>query len=867
MAKCARGVQKRRALRKRSDGGHAPLKRVRWGLIDSAVAACLVASRLTFAADQSGQPNTDVAAGSELQEVTVTAQRRAENIQNVPITIQALTGETLQQLNVQNFDDVVKYLPNVTIGGTGPGQSNIYMRGLSVGPGEVQGDGIDGDFPNVAVYLDEESTQAPGRNLDVYAADLERIEVLEGPQGTLFGAGAEAGVIRYITNKPKLDVTELNFTGGYAWTAHGNNSGNATGVVNLPLINDTLAVRLVAYDDHRGGYINNVPGTFVRESTDAGIHYAGYANNVPGPPTQLNSVNNNNLAANAINPVTYQGVRGELLWKFNDDWNALLTQSFQDMDAQGVFYESPYSATLPTTGLPTPTAVALPPLSVQLYNASDNYDRFENTALTVNGRIGMLSVVYNAAYLVRNVEQYQDYTNYARGFYADYYQCLSTAQTGAPPQCYSPSTTWHETDRDTHQSQEVRVSTPADWRLRGLLGIYWENYTLHDETDWLYKTAPGFTQVGPPEGTCPDNPGIRNVNDSFFDCALRGYKQSAAFVSADYDLIPQTLTLSGGIRWFRFDNFQSGSAVGSFGCYAAGAPPCLNSANNLSALNERNHDVGTRGRVNLTYHITPDIMTYYTYSQGYRPGGFNRSEHFSSDLDYKTPLAWQPDTLINNEVGAKTEWFDRRFQFNTAIYQEKWDNVITTFSDPYANLGNLAFETNGPTYRVRGVEVQLNAILLPGLTLQASAAWNSSSLLNSPYLYNVSGQPITSIQNAFGPQGSSLAQSPPFAASGRLRYQWNLAADYHPFVQFGAQHEGPTHSAAGYVQIFNMPPYTTYDAFAGVSKGDWTLQSYCNNVTNKIADMLSQTTASILGYTVNRPRTCGLTYSYNFTSR
>ncbi len=218
-------------------------------------------------------------------------------------------------------------------------------------------------------------------------------------------------------------------------------------------------------------------------------------------------------------------------------------------------------------------------------------------------------------------------------------------------------------------------------------------------------------------------------------------------------------------------------------------------------------------------------------------------------------------------MGAKTEWFNRRLQFNAAIYQEKWNNVITTFNDPYANLGNLAFETNGPNYRVRGIEIQLNAILIRGLTLQGSAAWNSSSLQNSPYLYNVNGQPITSIQNAFGLPGSSLAESPPFAASGRLRYQWDLAADFHPFVQFGAQHQGPTHSAAGYVQTFTMPPYTTYDVFAGVSKDDWTVQSYCNNVTNVIVDELTQTTASILGYTVNRPRTCGFTYSYNFTSK
>jgi outer membrane receptor protein involved in Fe transport len=839
----------------------------RLALVDAAVAACLLGARIAAADTASATASADTE--GQLGEVIVTAERREENLQDVPIAVQAITGEAIEQLNVQNFDDVIKYLPNVTQNTTGPGQGNIYMRGLSVGAsgGEVQGAGIDGDFPNVSVYLDDQSTQAPGRNLDVYAADLERIEVDEGPQGTLFGAGAEAGVLRYITNKPKLDITEGNFTGGYAWTAHGDHSANATGVLNLPLIDDTLAVRLVAYDDHRGGYINNVPGTFVRHSTDEGIYYAGYANNIPGPPTQLNSVSNNNIVADSINPVTYQGVRGELLWKFDENWSVLVTESFQDMDAEGVFYETPYSETYPITGAPTPTAVALPPLSVQNYNPSDSYDRFENTALTLSGRIGILSLVYDAAYLVRNVVQYQDYTNYARGHYADYYQCLSTAESDNAPQCYSPSTTWHETDRDIHQSHELRLTTPTEWRVRGLLGLYWENYVLHDETDWLYKTAPGFTPVGPPAGLCPTEPGVRNSNDSFFDCATRGYQQYAAFASVDYDIIPQMLTLTAGTRWYRFNNFQTGTAVSSFGCYEAGPAPCTNGASNLDALHERNHNVGTRSRINLTYHITPDIMTYYTYSQGFRPGGFNRSQHYSSDLNYQTPLAWSPDTLINNEVGAKTQWFNRKVEVNVALYQENWDNVITMFDDPYANLGNLAFETNGPNYRVRGLEAQLNAILTRGLTLQGSAAWDNSALVNNPVLTNVNGQPITSIVNPFGAPGSSLASSPPFAWSARARYEGNLPGDYHPFVQLGGSYEGPTHSATGYSQIFTMPSYVTYDAFAGVSKPQWTVQAYCSNFTNKNADLLTQSTASILGYTVNRPRTCGMTYSYKFTDK
>ena len=148
------------------------------------------------------------------------------------------------------------------------------MRGLSVGSDGTQSGGSINGFPNVAIYLDDQSGQLPGRNLDVYAADLERVEVLEGPQGTLFGAGAQAGVIRYITNKPKINVTEGSVTAGYGITAGGDPNTDLTAVLNLPLIADTLAVRGVIYNDQRGGYINNVPATFTRKATDLGIHYA-----------------------------------------------------------------------------------------------------------------------------------------------------------------------------------------------------------------------------------------------------------------------------------------------------------------------------------------------------------------------------------------------------------------------------------------------------------------------------------------------------------------------------------------------------------------------------------------------------------------
>src|SRR5882757_7973196 len=281
--------------------------------------AAILAAQAGSAAFAAAPADESPAATTGLTEVVVTAQRRTENIQDVPIAIQALTGETLRQLNVTNFDDFVKYLPNVTASSSGPGQSNVYMRGLSVGDQGIQSGGSINGFPNVAIYLDDQSGQLPGRNLDVYAADLERVEVLEGPQGTLFGAGAQAGVIRYITNKPKLDKTEANFNAGYGITSHGDPSSSIDATINLPLIDNTLAVRAVIYNESRGGYIDNVPGTFTRKSSDLGIAY--YFKGVVPAVNEVAS--NQETAGRAINPVTYKGFRLSGLYQFNDDWNFL----------------------------------------------------------------------------------------------------------------------------------------------------------------------------------------------------------------------------------------------------------------------------------------------------------------------------------------------------------------------------------------------------------------------------------------------------------------------------------------------------------------------------------------------------------------
>jgi outer membrane receptor protein involved in Fe transport len=844
----------------------------------------------------------------------VTAQRRAENIQNVPITIQALTAETLTQLHVQTFDDYVKYLPNVSAKTNGPGQGVIYMRGLSAGGvAGAQSTGSTTTFPNVAIYLDDQSGQLPGRNLDIYAADLERIEILEGPQGTLFGAGAQAGVIRYITNKPKLDVTEGDVTAGYGTTAHGANNSNVTAMINLPLIADTLAVRAVIYNDSRGGYIDNVPGTFTRKNSDLGIYYANYATackiGAPnaaglctgagnkatafGVPPGSPVANNNSLVQNSFNPVTYQGIRASALYKINDDWNALVTQTYQDMNSQGVFYQMPNSA----------DGVPLQPLQVTLFSPSYDKDKFENTSWTLNGKFGDLKAVYTGAYLVRHVDQRNDYTNYARGVYADYYQCYGAknSPTGTAT-CYSPVSSWREQLRNTHQSHEARLSTPDDWRARGIVGAFWEDQRIYDQTDWLYKTIPNctavgqigcMTDVGPTPTSTLNNPNTRNDNTAFFEDVMRGYKQYAFFTSVDFDIIPKVLTITGGTRYYHFSNFMNGSVVSSFGCTDAGPAPCLAGATNINAEQLTSNYSGFRSRGNISWHITPDTLLYYTYSQGFRPGAFNRVggchvKDANGINQYCIPLKYAPDSLTNQEIGWKTEFFDHRLQVNGAVYQELWDNVQVGFFDP-GQLGNLTFGTNGQNFRVRGIELSVEARVTQGLTVTAASSYNKSEQTNSPYLIANNpallanpasaaefGKPITAHANPFGNIGSPTANSPLFQGSLRARYEWSFS-DYKYFAQAGGTYtsnsftqtgNNPSLSANGAVNTtflrFVNPAYGLFDAAVGIAKDAWTVQFFGQNLADRNVSLFTSTSQFVVAETPNRPRVLGVQFGYKF---
>jgi outer membrane receptor protein involved in Fe transport len=867
--------------------------------LSAAVAAVLAmqAAPIAFAADDLG-----------IEEVVVTAQRRSENIQDVPIAMQALTSETLSELKVATMEDFIKYLPSVTTAAMGPGQSNIYMRGLSLGAFGTQGSASIGQWPNVAVYLDDQSTQIPGRNLDVYAADLERIEVLEGPQGTLFGAGAQAGVLRYITNKPKQGVTEGSASASYGTTAHGSNSSKLEAVLNLPL-SDKLAMRAVIYNDSRGGYIDNVFSTFTRRGTDL-----GFALRTGGVvPADSVVINNAHIEGKDINPVTYKGIRVGLAYDINDDWHALLTQSYQDMNTSGVFYQMPVGS----------EGQALKPLEVTLFNDGKVHDQFSNTALTVNGKVGSLDLVYTGAILSRHSEQIQDYTNYARGVYGAYYQCTGYSG-GSVDKCYTPSSTWHDTTKNVNQSHEFRVSTPTDWKLRGIAGVFWEKRELNDDTEWLYKSVPECSVGGPAScflyldpSAAPkfqsatgnmNNPGRRNPQTGFFDDFQRTYTQKAFFASADWDIIDK-VTLTVGTRYYDIKNQMLGGNVGSFFCkvYGTGETgPCTGAlygygdvkapyGTNLSEQDPNTTTVnGFKSRVNLSWRPMDDVLVYATWSQGFRPGGFNRgsacqlkSVVVNPTTGAKTggarqwcvPYSYESDSLVNKELGWKTTFYDNRIQFNGAVYEEEWKNAQTGIFAPQLGMGNLTVGLNGPTYKVQGVEMSLLIRATQGLTIQGSGSYNKSKLTNSPQLINNVegspgfGQPVTeayigggqsvSVENVYGVKGQGLANSPKFQGNARARYEWTMG-EFDYYWQAGLAHQSESSPAPSAISQVRMPAWTVVDASAGVSKGNWSVELVGSNLGDVNKSLLTSGAQFIQVQVPQRPRTLALQIGYKF---
>ena len=860
-------------------------------------------------------------------DIIVTAQRRNESIQNVPMTLQAFSGDTLSQFNIVTFDDLLKYTPNVTYGSNGPGAGAIFMRGLSAGFVGNQSSATIATFPNVALYLDDQSMQFPARNADVYLADMERVEVLEGPQGTLFGGGAEAGAVRYITNKPQLGKWEGHVEGSYGGTSHGAANSAFTGTLNIPVIGDSLAVRATIYHERQGGYIDNVYSTFTRSNIDSGNSYFNLhptsgnicPNGLPssnGLATGLCALpasqqangghyDNATIAGNDINPVTYQGVRVAARWAVAPGWDLLISESLQDMNAEGSFAQEPVGLDFQKLGK----------LETTLFAPSYNKDHYSNTAWTLTGKLGDFHVIYTGAYMTRHIEDQQDYSNYSRTSAGMYYQCTggSTGWGNQTPQCYSPLGYWHDQVRNTHQSHELRISTPEGKRIRAIVGGYYESFKIDDVMNFSYKSIPacdaallaqnvtcsGVLQPFP--GSTINQPGLKGPSVAFGEDTQRGYDQYAFFGSVDFDILPN-LTITGGTRYYNYKEFEVGSQYQTYAGNCVNVLVCTvaGSGNvNIDANNDHVTYHGFKSRGVITWKPGEHTMVYGLFSQGFRPGGFNRATKLilpdpanPAVSQFLRPNGYGPDSLTNWEGGLKTDLFDRKVQLNLSAYYMIWENTQIGFYNPAAGFGNTSFVTNGPTYHVKGIEAQIVARPMHGLTVQGALTYNNSKQTNSPcFISNVaasstfgkcitsqfSGGAVVPVLNPFGLPGGVTPFTPQIQGDIRVRYDWDMHG-LKWFVTGAAAYTGAMYSEPntypsgdnvsgvyGTTQYrYRQPGYALFDASLGFTKGNYTATLFMKNIGDSNASTFTSSPQFIQAQVPVRPRTFGVKLGMDF---
>ncbi len=879
----------------------------------------------------------------EIGDIIVTATRRDESANKIPIAIQAVGGAQLTQLGVTNFEKLVEYLPSVRTASRGPGISSVYIRGLSTDTAGAQILGVAGVQPNVALYLNDAPASTPGRNLDIRPTDFNRVEVLAGPQGTLFGASAMGGAIRYITNKPNLSKTEggVNFSG--STTKGGSASFSADGFINIPIIEDKLAIRLVGYSEHQGGYIDNVFGTYQMPWNPGGpgrlptgnpllvehaiqscvgvVNCVATATGTTGgfrvPARQ--SISNTAFVEDNYNDANYNGGRATLGWQINEDWSLEAMTMYQELTTDGVFDYAP----------------GVGDLKVQQYSPNTLKDTISLSTVTLKGRLGMLDMIFSSSYQDHKAIQQADYAKYANiGLYMPYYNCdrgvyyqgyANSASNGQT--CYAPANSYKVNNRNKRWTQEFRITTPSEERIRGTLGLFYDVNRIEDVTQWNYiLPAAGYIYNLAPNPAVNKEIGAGVLPGAgFVNTILRRDKQWSIFGEASFDIVPDKLTVTGGARYYNQNVSMDGGSSTSFGGVRAvcssvstnpatgltqcnytprATPPTSLGASavlstNLAGINPATY-TGVIFKGNLSYKITPDSLVYFTYSEGFRSGGFNR-KGCNNSVAAQPALAaacaanraYAPDSVKNFEIGTKLSLMDRRLQVNVAAYVIDWKGAqMATF---YQNISNQTFVSNLANARIKGFEGDIVARPTRELTLNASFSYNDTKLLGCTT--NAIAVVLCS-RGVLQPAGSPLAQQPKFRGGLRARYEWETGSGLKPFVAVGMQHSGSSitsainntsilytgcrapYSVCGQTSVINgvtvrkddviqaqpqafaQPSYQTFEMSVGVSKDNWSLTLFGENLGDKRPQLFTSANDGEVRVTTNRPRTIGLRASY-----
>ncbi|EJU12345.1 TonB-dependent receptor [Sphingomonas sp. LH128] len=752
--------------------------------------------------------------------ILVTAQKRTENLQDVPIAITALGGEKLRELQVKELQDAVKNIPSVTIQTTQPGFSQVYFRGVASGENANHS----GPLPTVGTYLDEMPITTIQGALDIHAYDIARVEALAGPQGTLYGASSMAGTIKIVTNKPDYSGTygaadmELNSV------AHGDVGGVAQGFLNFRL-SDRSALRVVGWYRHDGGYIDNIAGS--RTYPVSGI-------------TQTNA----DLVEKNYNDVDTYGARMALGIELDDDWTITPTLMGQVQKVNGSFAQERSSA------------VSKKLQTVQ-YNPESSKDEWYQAALTIEGKIGNWDLVATGGILNRKDRTESDYSDYSY-FYDALYGSGEFLYDNAGD-LVSPNQYIKGRDKYRRQFGELRISSPQDSRLRLMAGLFaqrqvheiTQNYIIDGIADAI--TVPG------------------TESDIWLTRQKRVDRDYAAFGELSFDITDQ-LTATGGLRVYKYKN----SLVGFFG-YSAGYSPrtgvaaCFEEAKVAGSpctnLDAKTSDTGSIYKANLTYKLTPDWLVYATWSRGFRPGGINRRGG-------QPPYA--PDTLDNYEFGWKSQI--GAFHFNYAMFREDWSNIQLSF----LGENGLTLIRNAGQARIYGVEFDMG-YRKGGLTLNASGSYNDAKITKDFCLianatFDCS---IPDGNTRLAQAGTHLPITARFKGNALARYEFPIG-EWTGHIQGAVNYIGKRRSDLRNAENAikgEFAAYTTADFSIGIKNDVWRFDIYANNmfdsngVINSSVQCLETTCGDPLGQTgtggvfydyVIRPRVIGLKIGRDF---
>lgn len=753
-----------------------------------------------------------MSADDGLEEIVVTAEKRDSTVQRTPISITALGEAQLEMRGMTSIEDVVHQVPGVSMRTAGPGQSELEIRGLASSGGAA---------PTVGFYLDDTPLSPPALAIngkvvidpDLY--DIERVEVLRGPQGTLYGSGSMGGTVRIITNQPEFDRLGGSVEVDGSGTVGGGPNGTFNAQLNVPLIDDKLALRVVGTEKYNSGFVDRIVEDPFPLPTNTGCApVAGFYGCARGNVLNGNVVND----YKDVNWEHLYGARALILAQPTDRLKILTTFMFQNLDEGGpANFDSP----------PGTSSVLA---HYQPANIPEPFqDHFFMVANTVTYDMSFASLTAATSFWGRKSQQTEDA---AEQFQSIYF--LQPANT-------TPDQWFIETDTSHQVAQEVRLASTTTGRFTWIVGGFFSSLIAPYRE---YGAAP-FCAIS--VGGCAANPTGITVN------AIAPYKvkQYAAFSDVSYH-ISDTLTATTGLRYSRFENSLFQSVSGLYG-------PSGNATPTTNYTASTNH--AATPKFNLAYEPNPDLTVYGTVAEGFRPGGVSQAIPIQGPNSclaalnsiglQSQPLSYNPDSIWNYELGEKARLLSQNLVINADIYYIRWKGIQQVVTLPCGNY----YDDNVGNAESYGPEVEISYNLTPNLTLEGNYVHTHATLTHA--------DPGTGFE-----AGQRILNTPDYTESTAIVYHQSVMGDAKLTARIGNQLVGTVRDIS--FTYVTLPSYDLVNARVQIDRGFWSAAFYANNLTDKHAELSSNTTAvalnipSLIRYATNPPLTIGVDLRHKF---